>query len=236
MDRYSITARIYPMIIFYLPLGVIFVAAVWDFQQYYHYGLPVGAAGVFAYLTAQIGRDAGKRKESKLWNGWGGAPTTQLFRWSNTQVDPHTKARSQEKMHQLCPGLPNTDRTSERNNPALADEVYQSWTTYIIAHTRDTKKYSMLFKENMGYGFRRNLWGLKPAAMALVGILMAATYIYFAVIKDSWKIRDFPSIFFLCEVLLGSTLLFWVTLVTKIWVRSSAFAYAKQIHEAIETL
>ena len=236
MDRYNLTARIYPMIIFALPLGVFLIVGIWDFQEYYHYGVPIGLLGVFAYLAANLGRDAGKGKEPKLWTRWGGAPTTELFRWRNNTQDRITKTRNHNKMEQLCPAGYQVDEEFESNNESVADEVYKAWTKFIIGKTRDVSKYPLIFRENMSYGFRRNLWGLKPFAILLILLLSCATYAYFGFIGNSWKVGGFPPVFSVAQSFLFLFLVFWIAIVTEKWVSIPAYAYAERLHEAIETI
>lgn len=236
MDKYSIVARIYPMILFYLPLNVIMIVIVWDFQDYFHYAIPVGFVGIIGYLTSHLGRDAGKTKEAKLWSDWGGAPTTQLFRWSDQKIDLFTKRRSHIKMEQLCPIGNIIDENYEVNNSLLADQVYKSWTVYLLGKTRDTTKFSLIFKENIAYGFRRNLWGLKTYSICLILLLMIATFCYFGYTLGIWKIEFMPKIFFVSEIYLSFFLLFWILRVTENWVKLVAFSYAERLHESIELL
>lgn len=236
MDRYNLTARIYPMILFYLPLSVILIVTVLDFQTYYHFGLPIGIAGLFAYFTAQLGRDAGKAKEEKLWLDWGGAPSTQLFRWLDTRIDQYSKSRIHSKMEQICPVGHAIDQNYEVSNCDKADEVYKFWTRYVIGKTRDVNKYPLIFKENIAYGFRRNLWGLKPYAILLILILMAFTYFYFVFTMAVWRPELLPNIFIVGELFLLIFLMFWIFKVTKKWVMLPAFAYAERLHETIDSL
>lgn len=224
------------MVIFAFPLGVVLIVGIWDFQEYYHFGVPIGLLGVFAYLAANLGRDAGKSKEPKLWAGWGGAPSTQLFRWRNNTLDRLTKSRNHDKMQQLCPAGYQVDVAFESNNEVVADEVYRAWTKYVIGKTRDTSKYPLMFRENISYGFRRNLWGLKPFAILLIISLSCATYAYFGYIMNSWMLEQFPPVFVVAQSFLFLFLVFWVAIVTKRWVSIPAYAYAERLHEAIETL
>src|SRR5208282_1928984 len=55
------------------------------------------------------------------------------------------------------------DKDQEANNPEAADEVYQSGVRWLLNHTRpeDNKKFDLIFKENVAYGFRRNALGMK---------------------------------------------------------------------------
>jgi hypothetical protein len=56
-----------------------------------------------------------------------------------------------------------------------ADRVYQTCTDYLIEATRDRKKFPLVFAELTIYGFPRDLWGIKPAGMALaaLGLVMS---------------------------------------------------------------
>ncbi len=236
MDRYNITARVYPMILFYLPLSVILIFLTWDFEKYYQFGVPAGLIGLLTYLTAQLGRDSGKKKETSLWSDWGGAPTTQLFRWRSDIIDHHTKKRSHEKMRNLCPIGFELDENFERENPKEADEVYTSWTKFLIGNTRDTKKYSLLFKENIAYGFRRNLWGLKGYAVILIILLMITCYFYFVYLLGVINVLNFPAVFWVSESFLLLFLLFWLIIVKNSWVSVPAYSYAERLHEALNTL
>lgn len=237
MDRYSITARLYPMIIFYLPFAVVgILVTFWDLNQNLHFTVPAGAMGVLAYLAAQIGRDGGKRKEPKLWEEWGGAPTSQLFRWSNGHLDRHTKARNHAKMHTICHVGHVTDEPYESSNTVLVDEAYRSWVRHIISNTRDTNKYPLIFKENMAYGFRRNLWGLKPISVLLICILALSTYGFFALKAGAWTIATYQQVFFIAEGFLLICLVCWLFLIRKKWIKIPAFAYADRLHEAINNL
>jgi hypothetical protein len=236
MDRYNITARVYPMVIFYLPLSVFIILLAWDVEKFYNYGVPVGLIGLLTYLTAQLGRDSGKIKEPKLWFIWGGAPTTQLFRWRNNKIDSYSKNRNHRKMQDLCPVDFSVDHGFESDNADEADEIYKSWTKYLIGQTRDTKKYPLLFKENIAYGFRRNLWGLKTYAISLILVLMIATYFYFFYLFETWNPLLFSSVFLVSEIFLCLFLLFWLFIVLKSWVSIPAFAYAERLHEVLDIL
>lgn len=236
MDKYNLTARVYPMILFYLPLIVLIIVPNWNLNEYYHYAIPIIVVSALIYLTSHLGRDAGKQKEQKIWKDWGGAPTTQLFRWADLKIDAHTKARNHAKMQILCPVALNYDAVTERQNPAAADEVYHSWTKFLIIKTRDINQHPLIYKENIAYGFRRNLWGLKHSAIIMLLFLMCFAYLYFVYNLGMWKFQDLPRTFIFSEILLLFILLFWVFKFTKSWVKIAAFAYAERLHESIENL
>ncbi len=58
-------------------------------------------------------------------------------------------------------------QTSEQKDPAGADAFYVRCGNWLRENTRDTKKFKILFDENITYGFRRNLLGLKWPALFL---------------------------------------------------------------------
>lgn len=236
MDKYTRTARIYPMLIFYLPVVIVALIFSLHFEKISHLLASFGVLGALAYMMAQIGRDGGKVKEKELWRSWGGCPSTQLFRWSNTEINVNTKKRYHMKMQTLCrvDNFPNP--AVEASDPAAADGVYEAWTKFLISKTRDTKKYDLLFKENMSYGFRRNLWGLKPYAIGLLILIMGITYGYFCWTTQKVDPREFGKLFILAESILAVLILLWALIVTKKWIKIPSFGYAERLLETIESL
>ena len=55
----------------------------------------------------------------------------------------------------------------EEKDQTAADAFYEQAGTWLRENTRDTKKFSILFGENVTYGYRRNLLGLKWIALGL---------------------------------------------------------------------
>lgn len=234
MDRYSLNARIYPIIIFYMPAVILAVLFSLKFDKYIHLFTSFGIVGALSYLFSQLGRDSGKKKEKALWKYWGGAPTTQLLRWRNTEININTKRRYHNKLNVLCVLDNVPDPNFEQSSPDDADEAYQAWTKFLISKTRDNKRFSVLFKDNMNYGFRRNLWGMKRYAISLILILMAGTFIYYWLTAGSVNPMLYPMEFIIAECILLIILLFWVLIINRNWIRVPAFAYAERLLEAVE--
>ncbi len=236
IDKYSLNARFYPMVLFYLPVLLLGILFSFQFNKITHQLTSLGILSAVFFFIKQIGRDAGKVREKSLWEAWGGAPTTQLLRWRNTTVDINTKKRHHLKLQTLCPVEKMPDQDFENSSPEEADAVYQAWTKYLISKTRDTKKYPLLFTENISYGFRRNLWGLKIYAIVLLIVLMASTYIYYGITTKTYNPISFPGLFIIAEFGLLALILLWIFKVTANWVRIPANVYAERLMEAIESL
>ena len=98
MDKYSLNARFYPMLILLLPFITIRIAYSIEMESYLNILSSLGISAALCYFLSQIGRDSGKRKEKGLWDYWGGAPTHQLFSYQNDRIDERTKTRYHEKM------------------------------------------------------------------------------------------------------------------------------------------
>lgn len=233
MDKYSINARTYPVLLFILPIIVIAIVFSLHFENYLQIGISVGITGALAFLFAQIGRDGGKRKEKQLWKEWGGPPTTQLLRWSNDEIDQLTKKRYHDALFLICSVEQRPSKEVEQKDPESANDVYLAWTRFLINNTRDTSKFHLIFRENINYGFRRNLWGMKGAAISLIILLMVGILInhYF-----QFPNAPIPKTFFIAEGLLLIFLLFWLIKVRKSWVKIPAFAYAHRLLDAVEMI
>lgn len=89
-----------------------------------------------------------------------------------------------------------------------------------------------MFKEVVSYGFRRNLWGMKPVGIVLAvgGMLAIAAKVVF-VGDQQWGGVDVAGV-------LVSTLLLtiWAVRVTPDWIKPVAFAYARNLLASCEVL
>lgn len=234
MDKYSLNARIYPIVIFLLPLIVLGISYSVEYEKYVQILSTLGITSALVYFLSNLGRDTGKRKEPTLWNNWGGMPTIQLLSYNNSTIDKITKKKYHNKLLDLSP----IEESIDFENSELGDvsDIYRSWTKYLIARTRDTKKFSLLFKENISYGFRRNLWGLKPYSLVLLMISLISNY--------TWQISqiglnnffEYPLQFYISEGLIIILLLIWLFIITTNWIKIPAFAYGERLLESIETL
>ena len=120
----------------------------------------------------------------------------------------------------------------EAANTAEADGVYTSCTRYLLEHTRDRKRFPLVFKEVVSYGFRRNLWGMKPVGiiLAIAAIIAIAAKVVF-VGDQTWGGLD------VAGVLVSAMLLtIWVVRVTPEWIKPVAFAYARNLLASCEVL
>lgn len=229
-DTYTRRARIYPLLIVALPVGVTTLAffpegfpswkALWS--------LVTWCGGVS--LLAQLGRDRGKQKEGRLFREMGGAPTTRLLRYRDAS-NPVILSHRHRLLSVLFPDLSLPDKNEETADPAAADRVYEACIQLIRGVTRDSKRFPLIFEENCNYGFRRNLWGMKPigATVAIIGVIVT-----FVVGYLNGKVIA-PSVITSATI---NTLLvvIWLFCISPQWVRVPAETYAERLLESIDHL
>lgn len=229
---YNIKARTYPLIITLIP--IVFVGIIYSIQlkSIYELLISLGITTSLFFLFSQLGRDKGKKLESELWRKWDGIPSTQILRFSNDTIDYHTKKRYHNFLKKETKIGQELTEQFENENLIEADKIYTSWSKYLISKSRDTTKYNLLFQENINYGFRRNLLGLKSTAITIIVFLLIGSFGY------SYLTSDFKLIYsqelLLTGIILFLTLLFWLIVVNENWIKYVAFEYAKRLMETIE--
>lgn len=234
LDAYTRRARLWPALLVALPLGLATLAwfpeglAGWGTL----WGLVAWSGGTA--LLAQVGRDKGKVKESRLVENWGGMPTTRMLRHRHA-ANKVILARYHKKLQELLPDTKIPTPAEEQADPAGADEIYKNCTAFLRAKSRDRKRFALVFEENCNYGFRRNLWGMKPLGIttALAGIVAVAFYF---VVNYFGKGVAVPPRALMCGVGNLLLLLGWVLWFTPDWVKIPAEAYAERLLEASEEL
>jgi len=243
-DPYDRQARLYPALLCLLPLLAL-VALLYAPNASALAGvvtIAVSCGGLF--LMTNICREMGKRLENKLYRDWGGKPTTQLLRHRDGIIDSVTKRRYHAFLGmKLNFTFPDAD--SEKNDPAKADEAYQSGARWLLDHTRpdDGKKFDLLFRDNVTYGFRRNALGARP-----LGILIAIGCPVWVLAKDhvlfgeGGNIVDWSGLGQLSPPAIASLavsavmLLVWMFFFTKTSLRTCAFSFAETLLRTCDTL
>jgi len=231
MNTYSLKARIYPVILAVIPILIIGILFSVTFKTYYQTIGGLGITTVLFFLFSQLGRDRGKKLESSLWKKWGGDPTTQILRLRDKRLNSITKKKYHITMNSLVKHEIVPSKELESNSSEFCDEIYSAWVKYLIGKTRDSKKFNLLFTENINYGFRRNSLGLKPFALfvtigLIVGVL-ATNYLTY----ETLNIKDKNSIVAIGILILP--LFYWLFIVNENWVKIPAFAYAERLVETI---
>lgn len=233
-DTYNRQARLYPALLLILPIviGIVvfFPELVKSAQLLAVSSLGIGGAFLFTQLT----RDAGKKREPELFHSWGGMPTIVIFRHQTKFIDDISKRRYHSKLALLVDGTRAVTQEEEELNPKEADKIYNSWSDYLRSKTRDPKIFGLLLKENINYGFRRNTLGVKPLGVTLSIVSLS---VCFLTLICSWRSGvQIDLISIIGTVIILLLCFFWCRITSAEWVRISAFHYAKQLAESVDSL
>jgi hypothetical protein len=233
-DSYDRKARLYPALLLISPIIALLIAAIsvkYSAMQAFAAG---AAACGGAFLLTQLARDAGKKREPQLFEAWGGLPSIAVFRHSDRRFDSITKTRYHVAMASLLKGTKPPTEQQEGADPAAADAVYSAWSNYLRTHTRDQKRFALLFKENINYGYRRNVFGLRPAGVLVCIAVGAIAMLRVWTVYQSTRAID--QMMLAAAIFSMLLLLLWIFRFTDDWVRVPADAYAHRLIEAIDTL
>ena len=233
-DGYERKARLYPALLLVAPV-VIALIGVASAKLSTLESLGTVAAGCGgAFLLTQLARDAGKKRERALFEAWGGMPSVAILRHRDGRIDVITKARYHKQLAALVKGAIAPSAEEEVADPAAADQVYSAWSSFLRVHTRDTKKYPLVFQENVSYGYRRNIYGLRTFGIVVSGLSLAAGAIWLYHLHFTTAAITPESVGALGCVFV--TFLLWAFRFTRDWVRIPADAYAERLAESVESV
>jgi len=235
LDSYSIKARYYPTLIVVTPICLVILSlASKQFDLLKDLGVVVASGLGLIFVMDQVGRDGGRNKQPELFRRWGGVPTTVLLRHRDKTIDAITKARYHRILSESLHNLDVPSEHQENENPSQADDVYASCTEFLKETTRDHSKFPLVFQENTNYGFRRNLWGMRPAGiiLSIVGTVVCGVLVFFRLLESAGDLLIPFSSTILSAVLLS----FWICRFTASWVRMAAYVYARQLLAACDSL
>jgi hypothetical protein len=188
----------------------------------------VAAGGTL--LLSQLGRDGGKRKERELFERHGGRPTERSL--SHAHAPNKTRLRLvHAKLCTLLPEIRLPTEEEEMHDPRAASEIYAVCVHHAISRTRSDK---LLFQENVNFGFRRNLWGLKPFGITCA--TCATIFLGLRLYGDFAAHRFVAPLHVVFEVLNVAMLVLWVWWITSSWVMLSGEAYAERLLDSIDAL
>ena len=241
-DNYNRVARLYPAL---LAIAPILCSAIVVFPSIVS-NIPRSTAAVFgvsclAYFLASLARSRGKKIEEQLLTKWGGWMTTVMLRHRDDRIDHVTKARYRAALAALCPDIAMPSASDEQNSPSLADDIYRSATKRLIEMRRGPD-YEMLHRENASYGFRRNMLGLKPVALAVAAIAALVTALgWWTVVSPdpNWpsvqaSIVTYPYLPVLLAFDLGYFLL-WAAMINEKFVQQAAREYTEALFRTLDS-
>lgn len=175
LDDYERRARLAPGLLALLPVSV--ALAVLGLSK-----APVVVSVLMALslvsgpiVLAELVRHQGQKVQKTLWASWGGSPTIQELRLRQ-EGQNSLQRETWRKAVSSVTGIELASARSERANPTKADEAIEVAVGQIRNLTRDEAKFPLVRAENRGYGFHRNLYGIRwtgriTALLVVLGVL-----------------------------------------------------------------
>jgi hypothetical protein len=235
LDAYERQARQYPMLLVLLP--AVLGAASWVPAGVDVGGLLGGAltSVVLAAFLGQIARDQGKRREPELFRKWGCKPSVMALSYEAQFFDAKTLRRIHRSLHDIDNELmfpESAEEEAAKRESAFA--AYESASELLLSRTRDRERFRLVFRENVNYGYRRNLWAMKVPGMtlAVLGVGASVGRLVQVAVMDSPLVWT-ALVGGVIGVALGSM---WVIRVREGWVRIAADAFARQLCLAAQSI
>lgn len=227
-DKYDTNARLYPALIVLVPVILDVYLFVPETREIFRMSITIAVSLGLLKLLATIARNIGKNKQNILYKQWGGIPTSRFLRHSDNTIDPLTKARYHRYLTCSINGFKPPSLYEELADMEAADRIYESAVRWLREKTRDTKRYPLVFKENVSYGFSRNLWSLKNIGIPILLVSMILRCIFFYMRQGS-NLLSLPYSYFIANIISFVLLLIWIFFVNKQFVKNAAEAYARAL-------
>ncbi|WP_346295752.1 hypothetical protein LRC39_22945 [Rhodopseudomonas sp. P1] len=233
LDSYALKARYYPALLATIPALVALAIVISRAKFSLTTGIASLAIPVLVFAAADIARRVGKRLEEKIYAESGGKPSVTMMRYSDGTLDAASKegyrAFYASKINQPIPA-----EEAEKANVKADDAFYERGGAWLRENTRG-KKFGVLLAENITYGYRRNLLGLKwPALLTNAALISLCGYFLYK--KGELNTDDETTIALLIVVALAVVhSLFMAFSVSKQSVIEASRQYARQLILSCET-
>lgn len=236
LDRYERRARLAPGLLALLPAAVTINAL----------GLrdaPIISAVVSLLsltggpvLLADTVRSFGSKAQTELWRTWGGSPTTIALRTREPTQNGLQRETWRSAVEKVA-DIRLASRRSEQSRPAKADEAIEVAVGRLRELTRGSDpRFLLVQAENRGYGFQRNLYGIRRIGrmLALGGFLVIGAYVAWRGVTGVHPVvltADVLGLLVNVLILLG-----WCVLPSADHVRAAGEKYAYQLLQAAVSL
>lgn len=238
LDKYTRNARLKPAVVMLLPVGMA-VASWVPIDSAILNGLSaIGVTAALSLLLSHLVRGPGKRLEVELYDSWGGMPSVLMLSYAHTKLPRESLSRYHTLLNRLVSGIQlPSDAQDEANNLPMYTTQYRIASDWLLSNTRSQERFGLVFAENVNYGFRRNLLGIKGFGLtfSIIGSLVTGVRTFAPMIKFGLptSFSLIAAIYFAVSLLM---ILLWLVVVRPSWVRVTADEFARQLLLASDQL
>jgi hypothetical protein len=226
-DAYSLRARLLPALLAAAPaVAALALLISWKLLDLSS-GIATVAVLALLAAVADATRERGRAIEKALYPNRKGMPSIVLFRRNDGTIDAGSKDRFRAFLaKKVGTTVPSVEE--EAADQDAADAFYEQCGVWLRQNTRDTKKFPLVFSENVTYGFRRNLLGVKWIALALN--LLVVVVCLGLLWRISWSVET-PEGKRICVVLIvaAAHAVYMLMAVRKGAVLDAAQAYGREL-------
>lgn len=227
LDTYILRARLLPAVIGVTPAMALAAIAISWADLTLPQVIATTAVGVLFVAASDLARRMGKRFERRMFASTGGRPIVALLRHSDKTLDTRTKERYRGFLAQQLGETPPSARDQTRN-PDAADGFYNRCGIWLRERTRDKATFKILFEENVTYGFRRNLYGLRWPGLALNAIAVGIC-VYWLSPYGSWIGRATRTEIYAVLMIAALHAIYFLFFVTRKSVEEASDQYSRQL-------
>lgn len=230
-DDFTFHARVMPVLVESIPFLVVGAKGL-IVSNALETGTMITLAIIVVSLLYRLARDRGKRCEDKMVERLGYKPTVLMLRFSDT----HIGAVSKKEYHQRINKVFHLALPLEASDEKPEDDAQYEAAVRSLKNRANSDRSAefRVYQELKEYHFFRNLYGIKPIAIGIYGVL--AFREFFVVRNFSFVdlfLHPFPDyltfLIFVTWILLNS-------FVTQKWVEERSYSYGKALIETCERL
>lgn len=229
---YQMRARLQPLLLAAFPAAVLVFALGAPDRTIGRVVAAISAFGVTALLMS-FARDRGFRLQTDLWTTWGGPPTTTMLLSTSPSPAPDITVHRCH-ISRLLPGAEPLSDERDRDDPTGTVLTIERYTKFLRERTRDRNLFPVVFDANVGYGFRRNLLGLRHIGIAIAIVTISCSLGALVLVSCYGLERPIPLLCLSAAVGIVALVL-WLR-ATPDWVREQANRYAHALLCAAEAI
>ncbi len=216
-DHYTIHARFLP--VFFISFPVVLTILAWypDAKTILGGAITVLISfGVMSFLSNYVS-NLGNNLQDKLYKDWQGEPTTLILQPNNDTLDKFTKLRYFKWINCHRPDLSLPESFESYISDDELTEKIRSSVNFLREYTRDRKKNEKIYRDNVAYGFSRNLVALRYYGMLIcIACISTSLFVINQQVKDEIPFR-------LDTLGVSSTLISLVFFISHVFILNHSF-------------
>jgi hypothetical protein len=230
LDAYERKARLVPGLLAFSPIAFAIVAL--GLKRFPAIAMAVGvlSAAGGSYALSVLVANFGRKAQMALWDTWQGPPTTRFLRTRETAIDPVQRGIWRDAIEKIT-GVALLTARREVHDPVAADNAISA----AIGQVRwlgQEARYPLVGKENIQYGFERNLYGFRWVARLVSAGCVAGLLAVLLLTESGSRALAAPAIIsgIVIDVIL---LAFWIFIPSAKRTKGASERYASQLFQAV---